>query len=61
LKALRPFNGEGACKLIDYDEEKDWMLLECLHPGSDRLPANQGKDGNAKCEQPEDHARDAHA
>jgi streptomycin 6-kinase len=33
MEALRLFNGEGACKLIDYDEEKYWMLLERLHPG----------------------------
>jgi streptomycin 6-kinase len=31
--ALRLFNGEGACRLIDYDEEKYWMLLERLKPG----------------------------
>jgi streptomycin 6-kinase len=33
IAALRLFNGEGACKLIDYDEEKYWMLLERLQPG----------------------------
>ena len=33
MAALRLFNGEGACKLIDYDEEKYWMLLERLKPG----------------------------
>src|ERR1044071_324665 len=33
LSALRLFNGEGACKLIDYDEERYWMLLERLKPG----------------------------
>jgi len=33
MAALRLFNGEGACKLIDYDEEKSWMLLERLRPG----------------------------
>jgi len=33
LAALRLFNGAGACKLIDYDEEKYWMLLERLRPG----------------------------
>jgi streptomycin 6-kinase len=33
MEALRLFNGEGACKLIDYDEEKYWMLLERLNPG----------------------------
>ena len=31
--ALRLFNGQGACRLIDYDEEKYWMLLERLRPG----------------------------
>jgi streptomycin 6-kinase len=33
MAALRLFNGEGACRLIDYDEEKYWMLLERLKPG----------------------------
>ena len=33
MAALRLFNGEGACKLIDCDEEKYWMLLERLKPG----------------------------
>ena len=33
IAALRLFDGEGACKLIDYDEEKSWMLLERLQPG----------------------------
>ena len=33
MEALRLFNGEGACKLIDWDEEKYWMLLERLNPG----------------------------
>lgn len=33
IAALRLFNGEGACRLIDYDEEKSWMVLERLQPG----------------------------
>jgi streptomycin 6-kinase len=33
MAALRLFNGEGACRLIEYDEEKCWMLLEQLKPG----------------------------
>jgi streptomycin 6-kinase len=33
MAALRLFNGEGACRLIDYDEEKHWILLERLRPG----------------------------
>ena len=33
MEALRLFNGEGACKLIEYDDENYWMLLERLHPG----------------------------
>lgn len=33
MAALRLFNGKGACRLIDYDEEKCWMLLERLKPG----------------------------
>jgi len=33
MAALRLFNGEGACKLLDCDEERYWMLLERLRPG----------------------------
>ena len=33
MATLRLFNGEGACRLIDCDEEKYWMLLERLNPG----------------------------
>lgn len=33
MAALRLFNGEGACKLLEYDEERCWMLLERLKPG----------------------------
>lgn len=33
MEALRLFDGEGACKLLEYDEEKYWILLERLHPG----------------------------
>lgn len=33
MEALRLFNGAGACKLLEYDEEKYWMLLERLNPG----------------------------
>lgn len=33
MEALRLFNGEGACRLIDSDEQKSWMLLERLYPG----------------------------
>jgi len=33
MVALRLFNGEGACKLLDYDEERCWLLLERLNPG----------------------------
>jgi streptomycin 6-kinase len=33
MAALRLFNGEGASKLLDYDEERCWLLLERLHPG----------------------------
>ena len=33
IAALRLFNGEGACHLIDADEEKGWLLLERLNPG----------------------------
>jgi len=33
MTALRLFNSEGACRLLDCDEEKYWMLLERLNPG----------------------------
>ena len=33
MAALRLFNGEGACRLIDYDDERVFLLLERLHPG----------------------------
>ncbi|HET9908792.1 MAG TPA: aminoglycoside phosphotransferase family protein, partial [Anaerolineales bacterium] len=33
MAALRLFNGDGACRLIDADEEKGLLLLERLHPG----------------------------
>ena len=33
IAALRLFNGEGACRLIDADEEKGFLLLELLKPG----------------------------
>ena len=33
IAALRLFNGEGACQLIDADEEQGFLLLERLKPG----------------------------
>jgi streptomycin 6-kinase len=33
IATLRLFNGEGACHLIDADEEKGFLLLERLRPG----------------------------
>ena len=33
MAALRLFNGEGACRLLDSDDEKYWILLERLNPG----------------------------
>jgi streptomycin 6-kinase len=33
IAALHLFNGEGACRLIDADEEKGFLLLERLNPG----------------------------
>ena len=33
IAALRLFNGEGSCRLIDADEEKGFLLLERLNPG----------------------------
>ncbi|WKZ46908.1 MAG: aminoglycoside phosphotransferase family protein [Anaerolineales bacterium] len=34
MAALKLFNGEGACRLIDCDEEKGFLLLERLQPGA---------------------------
>lgn len=33
MATLRLFNGEGACRLLENDQEKYWMLLERLKPG----------------------------
>ncbi len=33
IAVLRLFDGEGACQLIDADEEKGFLLLERLQPG----------------------------
>jgi streptomycin 6-kinase len=33
IEALRLFDGEGACRLIDADKAKGFLLLERLHPG----------------------------
>jgi streptomycin 6-kinase len=33
IEALHLFNGEGACQLLDADEEKGFLLLERLRPG----------------------------
>jgi len=33
IAALRLFNGDGACRLIDADEERGFLLLERLNPG----------------------------
>jgi streptomycin 6-kinase len=33
IAALRLFNSEGACRLLEFDEEKCWMVLERLTPG----------------------------
>jgi streptomycin 6-kinase len=33
IAALRLFDGEGACQLIDADEERGFLLLERLRPG----------------------------
>jgi streptomycin 6-kinase len=34
MATLRLFDGNGACRLLDYDEKKYWMLLERLQPGA---------------------------
>jgi streptomycin 6-kinase len=34
MSALRLFNGDGACRLFEYDEGKGFLLLERLHPGT---------------------------
>src|SRR5215212_1788920 len=33
MATLQLFDGNGACRLLDYDEKKYWMLLERLQPG----------------------------
>jgi streptomycin 6-kinase len=33
IEALRFFNGEGACRLLEHDEERGFLLLERLKPG----------------------------
>ena len=33
MATLRLFDGNGACRLLAYEEEKYWMLLERLQPG----------------------------
>jgi len=33
MAALKLFNGVGACRLLEYDEKRCWMLLERLNPG----------------------------
>jgi streptomycin 6-kinase len=33
MAALKLFNGEGACRLLECDEEKYWILIERLNPG----------------------------
>lgn len=34
MAALKLFNGDGACQLIDCDEERGFLLLERLNPGT---------------------------
>lgn len=45
MAALRLFDGEGACRLMDYDEEKGFLLLERLQPGV--MLATMEDDGQA--------------
>ncbi len=33
MNALQFFNGEGACRLLEHDEERGFLLLERLRPG----------------------------
>lgn len=33
MNTLRLFNGEGACQLLDFDEERGFLLIERLKPG----------------------------
>lgn len=33
MTALKLFNGNGACQLLEYDEERGFLLLERLKPG----------------------------
>ncbi len=34
MAALRLFNGDGACRLLEYDESRGFLLLERLRPGT---------------------------
>ena len=34
MNALKLFNGEGACQLLDCDEERGFLLIERLEPGT---------------------------
>jgi streptomycin 6-kinase len=34
MTALKLFNGEGACRLLEHDEERGMLLLERLKPGT---------------------------
>lgn len=34
MSALKLFNGDGACQLLEYDEERGYLLLERLNPGT---------------------------
>lgn len=34
MAALKLFNGDGACQLLEWDEEKGFLLLERLNPGT---------------------------
>jgi streptomycin 6-kinase len=47
MAALRLFNGEGACRLLEYNEDRCWMLLERLNPGV--MLATMEDDEQATC------------
>lgn len=42
MNALKLFDGEGACRLLDCDDERGFLLIERLHPG--RMLAELGDD-----------------
>lgn len=49
LKTLQHYHGRGLCRLIDFIEERNVLLLEALHPGHNILAASEDSAINATC------------